>query len=354
MDKKEALKLVQKSGYELENLPEEFKKDKDIVLEAVKQNGRALEYAVGSLKKDKEIVLEAVKSSGRSFDYVDESLKKDKDIILEAVKQYHEDALKHIGVDLKKDKKFILELVKNNGQHLKFADKSLKKDKEIVDAAIEQDESAIQYADKSFKKDSKITQEIYMKTEPAGRVVFGKLDKDEEDLFYKNYSKKEEIDESLLDLVHSGRFEDHEGVINSGKDGEDGNEGIIVIEKNSSVEIPKKNNKYEEGVYLTLLRLSKGSIQFEFELKDKEEFDVKQFKEISVPIKLPKMIEHERYGHPDFNIIVDCLYKDEPIEEFQDAELVDREYEDQIIFFEVKDGKTKILYSSFNGVGKFL
>ena len=193
-----------------------------------------------------------------------------------------------------------------------------------------------------------------MKTEPAGRVVFGKLDKDEEDLFYKNYSKKEEIDESLLDLVHSGRFEDHEGVINSGKDGEDGNEGIIVIEKNSSVEIPKKNNKYEEGVYLTLLRLSKGSIQFEFELKDKEEFDVKQFKEISVPIKLPKMIEHERYGHPDFNIIVDCLYKDEPIEEFQDAELVDREYEDQIIFFEVKDGKTKILYSSFNGVGKFL
>ena len=158
-------------------------------------------------------------------------------------------------IDLKKDKKFILELVKNNGQHLKFADKSLKKDKEIVDAAIEQDESAIQYADKSFKKDSKITQEIYMKTEPAGRVVFGKLDKEEEDLFYKNYSKKEEIDESLLDLVHSGSLKNHEGVINSGKDGEDGNEGIIVIEKNSFVEIPKKNNKYEEGVYLISIKI---------------------------------------------------------------------------------------------------
>ena len=51
---------------------------------------------------------------------------------------------------------------------------------------------------------------------------------------------------------------------------------------------------------------------------------------------------------------IDIDSKDEPIEEFQDAELVDREYEDQIIFFEVKDGKTKILYSSFNGVGKFL
>jgi len=36
MDKKEALKIVQESGYELENLPDEFKKDKEIVLEAVK------------------------------------------------------------------------------------------------------------------------------------------------------------------------------------------------------------------------------------------------------------------------------------------------------------------------------
>jgi hypothetical protein len=193
-----------------------------------------------------------------------------------------------------------------------------------------------------------------MKTEPAGRVVFGKLDKTQEDLFYKNYSKKEEIDESLLYLVDSGEFEEHEGVINSGKDGENGNEGIIVIEKNSIIEIPKKNNEYEEGIYLTLLRLSKVSIQFEFELKDKEEFDPKQFKEISVPIKLPKIIEHGRYGHPDFNIIIDCLYKDESIEEFHDSEPVDRGYEDQIIFFEVKNGETKILYSSFNGEGKFI
>ena len=90
--------------------------------------------------------------------------------------------------------------------------------------------------------------------------------------------------------------------------------------------------------------------------KDKEEFDVKQFKEISVPIKLPKIIEHERYGHPDFNIVIDYLYKDEPIEEYQSHgyELTDRGYDDQIIFFEVKNGKTKILYSRYNGVGKFL
>jgi len=185
-------------------------------------------------------------------------------------------------------------------------------------------------------------------------VAFGKLDKTQEELFYKNYSKKEDIDESLLYLAISGMIAECEGVINSGEEGEEGNEGIIVFEKDCLIEIPKKNNEYEEGVYLTYLSLSKVSIQFEFELKDKEEFDPKQFKEISVPIKLPNIIEHERYRHPDFNIVIDYLYKDKPIEEYQSHELIDRGYDDQIIFFEVKDGKTKILYSSYNGVGKFL
>ena len=403
MDKKEALKLVQESGYELENLPDEFKKnkeiilaavgqygaalefaddsfkkDKEIVLEAVKQNGHALEYADDSLKKNKEIVLIAVKQDGDALRYADESLKKDKEIILEAVKQYGttleyaDDSLKkdkevvllavkqsgyaleYADDSLKKDREIVLEAVKASGNNLQYADDSLKKDKEIVDAAVKQDERASQYADISLKKYYKITKEIYIKTEPGGRVAFGKLDKTQEELFYKNYSKKEDIDESLLYLAISGMIAECEGVINSGEEGEEGNEGIIVFEKDCLIEIPKKNNEYEEGVYLTYLSLSKVSIQFEFELKDKEEFDPKQFKEISVPIKLPNIIEHERYRHPDFNIVIDYLYKDKPIEEYQSHELIDRGYDDQIIFFEVKDGKTKILYSSYNGVGKFL
>ena len=290
MDKKKALEIVQASGWEFKNLPDDsLKKDKEIVLAAVKQDGGALQYADDSFKKDKEIVLIAVKNNGLALEYADDSLKKDKEIVLIAVKQY--------------------------GTTLEYADDSLKKDKEIVDAAVKQDNRASQYADISLKKYYKITKEIYIKTEPGGRVAFGKLDKTQEELFYKNYSKKKDI----------------------------------------LIEIPKKNNEYEEGLYLTYLSLSKVSIQFEFEIKDKKEFDPKQFKEISVPIKLPNIIEHERYRHPNFNIVIDYLYKDEPIEEFQSHgnELVDRGYDDQIIFFEVKDGKTKILYSSYNGVGKF-
>ena len=39
MDKKEALKIVQEDGEELKNLPDEFKKDKEIVLEFLLSNG---------------------------------------------------------------------------------------------------------------------------------------------------------------------------------------------------------------------------------------------------------------------------------------------------------------------------
>ena len=52
MDKKEALKIVQESGYELENLPDKFKKDKDVVYAAMEETGDNLEFADDSLKKD--------------------------------------------------------------------------------------------------------------------------------------------------------------------------------------------------------------------------------------------------------------------------------------------------------------
>ena len=50
MTREEALKLVQEDGWNLKNLPEEFKKDKEIVLAAVQQYGGALEYADESFK----------------------------------------------------------------------------------------------------------------------------------------------------------------------------------------------------------------------------------------------------------------------------------------------------------------
>mgnify|MGYP001401163425 CR=1 FL=1 len=151
MEKKEALKIVQESGIELENLPKELKKDKQIVLEAVKNRVDALQYAHNIFKKDKELVLEVIKQNGHALYYVDDSFKKDKEIVLIAVKE-DGSALEHADDSFKKDKEIVLIAVKQDGSALEHADDSFKKDKEIVLIAVKQDLNALKYANKSFKK----------------------------------------------------------------------------------------------------------------------------------------------------------------------------------------------------------
>ena len=58
MDKKEALKIVKnyKWGWELENLPNKFKKDKELVLLAVNQNWNSYKFADNNLQKDKDVL----------------------------------------------------------------------------------------------------------------------------------------------------------------------------------------------------------------------------------------------------------------------------------------------------------
>ena len=62
MDKKEALKLVQESGHELVYLPDEFKKDKEIVTTKTKLN----------IKKFKKLEQEAFNNTDESGYYMDE------------------------------------------------------------------------------------------------------------------------------------------------------------------------------------------------------------------------------------------------------------------------------------------
>ena len=111
---------------------------------------------------------------------------------------------------------------------------------------------------------------IYIKTEPGGKIVFGKLDDEQTDLLLKAI-QSEDMPEELLDLRSnsSSDFREYEGVINSGEDGDAGNEGIIEIDSDGPVELPKDSGgDYEDGAYLVYLSLSKVSIEFEFEPSD--------------------------------------------------------------------------------------
>ena len=87
MDKKEALKIIKKDGFELKNLPVAFLKDKKFILEAVQIDYFALAYAHDLLKKDKKFILEVIKKVPEALTFADKSLKKSKRFILDAVKQ---------------------------------------------------------------------------------------------------------------------------------------------------------------------------------------------------------------------------------------------------------------------------
>ncbi len=196
---------------------------------------------------------------------------------------------------------------------------------------------------------SEATKRIYIKTEPGGRVMFGRLSDDEENLLKIALASKV-LPEELSDLRYngSGELREYEGVFNQGDAGDFGNEGTIVFDDDGPVEIPiDSKGNYIDGSYFVFMSLSKVSIEFEFTPNDGE-FDVDNFEEVSVPVILPECVTHELYGHPDFNVVIDYRYDGQSLEEYN-RELVDRGYDDQIVFVVVKSGVPKIVYKNYNG-----
>jgi hypothetical protein len=197
---------------------------------------------------------------------------------------------------------------------------------------------------------------IYIKTEPAGRVIFGELKPDQ--IADLNESLKiQEITEEIFELHKSdtGHFLCFEGVFNTGEDGEHGNVGLIELVHAARIEIPvdKSNNKPKDGIYIILLSLTKASIEFDFSLPIDESFDPVKLTEVSVPVRLPKCINHPIYGQAEFNIVTDFKYCGKIIEEY-DRELCDRGYDDLLVIAKVNDGKIHVVYESYNGNERWL
>ena len=190
---------------------------------------------------------------------------------------------------------------------------------------------------------------VYIKTEPGGRVLFGKLSEEDAKLL-RNSVKHKTIDERLTELRFnsSGEFREYEGVFNSGQEGDFGNEGIILIDPDGPISLEHDTlGKYVDGSYILFLSLSKVSIEFEF--NPNEPFKIESFEEVSVPVILPSFIEHDTYGHPNYNVVTDYKYNGEYIGEY-DRELADRGYDNKLYFITVEDGKPRVVYSCFNEV----
>ena len=147
------------NGFSLKYVSEKVKYNKVIILDAIINHNFSLEYVLKDLKNDKEIVLEAIKQNGYALEYVSEELKNDKEIVLEAIKQ-NGYALEYASENLKNDKKFMLDIVKKNRYILNYKSERLHDNKEILLDAIKKNIIVLQYAPKDLRNDREFILEV--------------------------------------------------------------------------------------------------------------------------------------------------------------------------------------------------
>lgn len=190
---------------------------------------------------------------------------------------------------------------------------------------------------------------VYIKTEPGGKVGFGKLSAYELELFEKSCHNKT-LSNDILYKVRNGLapYKLVQGVINSGKSGDPGNEGIIE-EVHESFSVPKdESGNYEKGVYLAYLALSKVSVEFQITNKSNDDYDPAKLVEVSVLVDLPSCVRHGRYSDLKFNIVTAYTYNGKNIKN-ANRSMVNRGFEESISIFRVNENVIVPLYEMVDG-----
>ena len=188
-----------------------------------------------------------------------------------------------------------------------------------------------------------IIKDIYIKTEPAGEIGFGKLNDDDIKSIKGLLKSKELKGSEFIDSPHNFTQESAYGVLVSDEDTIDGE-----LPKYNCIETISflKGQSYEDGWYLIHTALSKGSIQFEFQ-PEGGSFDINQLELQYQKLDLGELSD-DIYGDLQFNILSDFIYKGRSIIEYQNAELIDRGMDREVHIVEIKGGEFNLVYKNRN------
>ena len=181
---------------------------------------------------------------------------------------------------------------------------------------------------------------IYVKTEPAGSVVFGELTGTHLESWNESLRARK-LSEELLGIISDPpeeRFRRAEGVSSACDRGNEGTPHLL-----SPIAVPQdENGCMIEGVYMACMSLSKVSIEFEFVPSDGAVYDASKLVELTVPIELPGCVECQRYGEPEFGLVTGYKYAGQVLDEY-DGDLCDRGYDTTITIFRVCGGDCELL-----------
>ena len=192
---------------------------------------------------------------------------------------------------------------------------------------------------------------IYIKTEPGGKVSFGKMSEVDEIIFEKskiNGSLSNDISYKLKRGISP--YSLAVGVANFGKTNDSGNEGLIVVNPNI-FEIPCVNNILVSGLYAVYLSLSKVSIEFKISDRSSLPYESDKLVEISTKVNLPSCVKHETYSDLNFNIVTDYSYNGKLVKNANKG-MIDRGFDEATYILSVSDNQVKLVYESFSS-GEF-
>jgi hypothetical protein len=187
---------------------------------------------------------------------------------------------------------------------------------------------------------------LYIKTEPGGKVAFGHMPPSDIEIFNKSKVNGFLSKDILFKLKKGlGSYKLYEGVFNYGCDGALGNEGVIKL-SDDIVEIPKLSlDILELRYYAVYLALSKVSVEFKIIDRKEIEYNPKELSEISVKVNLPNCVKHQTYSELNCNVVTSYAYRGKIIKNANKS-LVHRGYEEVIFIFSVEGKNTNLLYSN--------
>ena len=184
---------------------------------------------------------------------------------------------------------------------------------------------------------------IYLKTEPAGEIGFGKLDDDNIKVIKSLIQSKELKTSEFIDGPHNFTQQSAYGVFISDRDTID--EELPKYEFTETISF-LKDKSYEDGWYLIHTALSKASVEFEFE-PEGGDFDINELVIELTKVGLSELID-DLYGELDFSVLSSFQYKGHSIDEYHDAELVDRGLDREVHIVEIKGGEFNLIYKNRN------
>jgi hypothetical protein len=143
--------------FKFESVSDRLKNDKEVVLAAVRNNGEAIKYASDSLKSDRDIVWEAICKSCL-LEYVSEKFRDDKQIVITAIEKMgdYTHQIKYASDRLKNDREVALSAISKCGSDLEYVSSYLKNDREVVLAAVNKDGKALEFASDELKNDREV------------------------------------------------------------------------------------------------------------------------------------------------------------------------------------------------------